>query len=90
MSAAREAGRDPAALRFISRGVVRLRPGGRAGRRPLTGSLEEVRSDLAAIAEQGVTELFVDLNFDSEIGAIDADPAESMRRAHHLLEALAP
>jgi probable F420-dependent oxidoreductase len=88
--AAAEAGRDPATLRFVSRGVVRLRPGTTGKRRPLTGSLEQIRTDVAEVAEQGVTELFVDLNFDGEIGAVDADPAASMARAHELLDALAP
>ena len=88
--AAAEAGRDPATLRFISRGVVRLRPGTTGERRPLTGSLEQIRADVAEVAEQGVTELFVDLNFDGEIGVVDADPAASMARAHELLDALAP
>jgi probable F420-dependent oxidoreductase len=88
--AAREAGRDPRALRFVVRGVVRVRAPGEADRRPLRGSLEEIRSDLAALAEQGVTELFVDLNFDPAIGSVDADPEASMRRAHEVLEGLAP
>jgi hypothetical protein len=34
--------------------------------------------------------LFVDLNFDEQIGNPQADPAESMRRAHAALEAFAP
>jgi probable F420-dependent oxidoreductase len=88
--AAEEAGRDPAALRFVSRGVVRLRPEATGERRPLTGSLAQIKADVAEVAEQGVTELFVDLNFDSEIGVVDADPAASMARAHDLLDALAP
>jgi probable F420-dependent oxidoreductase len=88
--AAANAGRDPAALRFVSRGVVRLRPETTGERRPLTGSLEQIRADIAEVAEQGVTELFVDLNFDREIGVVDADPAASMARAHELLDALAP
>ena len=88
--AATEAGRDPATLRFISRGVVRLRPETAGERRPLTGSLEQIKADVAEVAAQGVTELFVDLNFDSEIGTVDADPAASMGRAHELLDALAP
>ena len=88
--AAAEAGRDPATLRFVSRGVVRLRPEKTGERRPLTGSLEQIKADVAEVAEQGVTELFVDLNFDGEIGAVDADPAASMARAHELLDALAP
>jgi hypothetical protein len=88
--AAAEAGRDPAALRFVSRGVVRLRPATSGERRPLTGSLDQIKADVAEVAAQGVTELFVDLNFDSEIGVVDADPAASMARAHELLDALAP
>ncbi|GII00230.1 TIGR03619 family F420-dependent LLM class oxidoreductase [Planobispora takensis] len=88
--AARAAGRDPEALRFVTRGVTRVRPSGTADRRPLTGSFEEIRGDLAGLAAQGVTDVFHDLNFDPEIGSPDADPAESMRRAEAALEALAP
>ncbi|MGZ4595614.1 MAG: TIGR03619 family F420-dependent LLM class oxidoreductase [Actinomycetes bacterium] len=88
--AAVEAGRDPSTLRFVSRGVVRVRPAGQVGRRPLTGSFPEIRADLETLARQGVTEVFVDLNFDREIGSVDADPDESMRRAHEVLLALAP
>ena len=86
-AAAIEAGRDPGGLRFVCRGVVKVRS---AERSPLTGSLAEIRDDLAGLARRGVTETFVDLNFDPEIGSPDADPAESMRRAHDVLEALAP
>jgi probable F420-dependent oxidoreductase len=88
--AATETGRDPSALRFVSRGVVRVRPGGQEKRRPLSGSLDEIRTDLAELALQGVTEVFIDLNFDPQIGSVDADPDESMRRAHEVLETLAP
>jgi probable F420-dependent oxidoreductase len=84
------AGRDPAALRFVCRGVVRVRADARPTRRMLTGSIEQIREDLAGLAEQGVTEVFVDLNFDEEIGIPEADPAVSMARAHAVLEALAP
>ncbi|MGH3328627.1 MAG: TIGR03619 family F420-dependent LLM class oxidoreductase [Streptomycetales bacterium] len=87
---ARSAGRDPERLRFVCRGVVRVRDGGAADRHPLTGSLREISGDLERIREQGMTELFVDLNFDPEIGAPDADPAVSMRRAEEVLGALAP
>jgi len=83
---ATEAGRDPGALRFVCRGVVKVGP--RTGR--LTGTYDEIRADLAPLAEQGLTELFVDLNFDPRIGSPDADPAESRRRADEALEALAP
>jgi probable F420-dependent oxidoreductase len=88
--AARSAGRDPGTLRFVCRGATRVRPHGAADRRPLTGSLEEIRADFDVLAAQGVTELFIDLNFDPQIAAPDADPAESMRRAEEALEALAP
>lgn len=84
--AARAAGRDPAALRFVCRGVVRDAP--RSG--PLTGSLDEVRADLPDLAAQGVTEVFLDINFDPTVGHPHADPAAAMGRAHAVLEALAP
>lgn len=88
--AAQAAGRDPEALRFVTRGVTRIRPPGAAGRAPLTGSFEEIRQDVAALGARGVTDVFHDLNFDPEIGSPDADPEESMRRAGAALEALAP
>lgn len=85
-AAARDAGRDDAALEFVVRGVVLV--GDRTRR--LTGTLDEIRGDLPALADQGVTEVFVDLNFDPRIGNPDADPAESLARATEVLEALAP
>jgi probable F420-dependent oxidoreductase len=88
--AAREAGRDPDRLRFVCRGPVKVRPGGRPDRPPLSGSFAEIRGDLEMLADQGMTEVFVDLNFDPEIGAPDADPGEALRRAEEALEALAP
>ena len=84
---ASDAGRDPDTLRFICRGVVKVRAGERA---PLVGSLDDIRSDLTELAAKGVTETFVDLNFDPEIGSPAADAGESMRRAEEILEALAP
>ncbi len=86
-AAAVEAGRDPEALRFVCRGVVKVRSGERG---PLTGSLDEIKGDLAELADKGVTETFVDLNFDPEIGSPDADPVRSMDRAREVLTALAP
>lgn len=90
--AAARAGRDPDALRFACRGTVKVRPAGATGadRPPLSGTVEQIRGDLAAIAERGVTEVFVDLNFDPEISSPDADPAESRHRADEALEAFAP
>ncbi|MEV4098161.1 TIGR03619 family F420-dependent LLM class oxidoreductase [Streptosporangium saharense] len=88
--AARAAGRNADALRFVTRGVTQVRPAGAAERAPLTGSFEEIRQDVAALGAKGVTDVFHDLNFDPEIGSPDADPRESMRRAEAALEALAP
>ncbi|MGK5741126.1 TIGR03619 family F420-dependent LLM class oxidoreductase [Micromonospora sp. URMC 103] len=88
--AARKAGRDPDALRFVCRGAVRVRSEGGADREPLTGPLDQIRADLGRLAEAGITELFVDLNFDPEIGSPRADAQASRRRADEVLDALAP
>ena len=85
--AAAQAGRDAAALRFVCRGVVKVRD---AAGGFLEGPLDKIRADLATLDGAGVTETFVDLNFDPEIGSPDADPDESVRRARTVLEALAP
>lgn len=86
-AAAADAGRDPDALRIVCRGVVKVRDGERA---PLVGSLDEVRGDLDRLAAAGVTETFIDLNFDPQVGSPDADPSASVRHAVRVLEALAP
>ncbi|HEX4729414.1 MAG TPA: TIGR03619 family F420-dependent LLM class oxidoreductase [Jatrophihabitans sp.] len=91
--AAEQAGRDPAALRFIVRGVFDLQdaPGPADGdRRPLHGTAEQIRQDLAALAEQGVGEVFLDLNFDPRVGSPDADPAASLEYAEKVLIEFAP
>jgi probable F420-dependent oxidoreductase len=85
-AAARDAGRDPGSLRFVARAVVLDGP----RTRPLTGPLHQVRDDLAGLAEQGLTDVFVDLNFDPAIGNPAADPAAALDRADAVLEALAP
>ncbi|SCL27615.1 probable F420-dependent oxidoreductase, Rv2161c family [Micromonospora rhizosphaerae] len=89
-AAAESAGRDPGSLRFVCRGAVRVRRGGPADREPLTGTLEQIRSDFGRLAEAGITEVFVDLNFDPEIGSPRADAQASLRRADEVLDALAP
>lgn len=86
-AAAEEAGRDPAALRFVCRAVTKVRDGERA---PLVGSLEEIRGDLAMLEKAGMTEAFVDLNFDPQVGSPDANPDAALRHARSVLEALAP
>jgi probable F420-dependent oxidoreductase len=88
--AAERAGRDPARLRFVCRAAVKVRPEGARQRAPLEGTLDQIRQDLADLAEQGITEAFVDLNFDPEIGSLEADPAKSRDRAEEALAGLAP
>jgi probable F420-dependent oxidoreductase len=63
-SAARDAGRDPARFPIVCRGSFRLTaaPLG-AGRRALWGSVDEIREDIQRYAAAGVTELFLDPNF---------------------------
>jgi probable F420-dependent oxidoreductase len=91
--AAAEAGKDPAALRFVCRGAVRAgepvttRDG---TRQRLSGSYEQIRQDAAWLGEQGVTELFYDLNWDPQIGNPAADPAAATARAEEILHELAP
>ena len=93
-AAAADAGRDPAALRFICRGVVRwgtpvtVPEGG--GRVPLSGGFDDIRADTQWLAEQGVTEVFYDLNWDPLVGAPDVAPAGAAARAAEILEGLAP
>jgi len=92
--AAEAAGRDPAAVRIICRGVVRAgAPAAAAdgsGRLLLSGSFDQIRDDTDWLFERGVTEVFYDLNWDPEVGAPDIDPAAATARASELLEALAP
>lgn len=85
--AAEEAGRDPASVRVVCRGVVRV--GGPEGRR-LSGSYDKIREDTAWLAEQGVTDLFYDMNFDPEIGNPDVPPEVGLERAREIMYALRP
>ncbi|GAA5145224.1 TIGR03619 family F420-dependent LLM class oxidoreductase [Nocardioides marinquilinus] len=88
---AREAGRDPDAVRVLLRWVVELTdddPG--PDRSPGTGTAEQVLDDLAALRGRGATEVFVDLNFSRRVGSPDVDPAEALAHAERVLEALAP
>jgi probable F420-dependent oxidoreductase len=92
-ASAEAAGRDPATLRIICRGVVRAgapvaAPDG--GRLLLSGDVDQIREDTAWLSERGVTELFYDLNWDPQVGAPDIDPGAATERAGELLEALAP
>jgi probable F420-dependent oxidoreductase len=92
-AAAAEAGRDPAAIRVICRGVVRAGAPQQApdgGRLRLSGSFADIRADTEWLAGQGVTEIFYDLNWDPLIGAPDADLASAQARATEILAELAP
>jgi hypothetical protein len=77
-------------VRIVCRGSTNIRPAGAADRAPLSGSLAEIRSDFDRMAEQGVTELFIDLNFDAMMAGQDTDQARSLEIAEEALEALAP
>ncbi len=61
--AAERAGRDPARLQVVCRGTFQPfdAPRGEV-RRPLFGSLDEIRADVRRYAELGVTELFLEAN----------------------------
>jgi probable F420-dependent oxidoreductase len=91
--AAEEAGKDPDAVRVVVRGVVRAGEEARddsGGRVRLSGSYEQIREDAAWLGEQGVTELFYDLNWDPRVGSPDVTPESATERAKEILEALAP
>lgn len=91
--AAAAAGRDPGALRVVCRGVVRAGApvAGPDGQRlRLSGSFDQIRADVAWLGEQGVTEVFYDLNWDPQVGAPDADPGAATARAEEILHALTP
>jgi probable F420-dependent oxidoreductase len=85
--AAEDAGKDPGGVRVVVRGVVRA--GEETGQR-LAGSYEKIREDTAWLGEQGVTEVFYDLNWDPLIGSPDVGREPATARAREILEALAP
>src|SRR5262245_6560860 len=62
---AERAGRDPSRLQIVCRGAFRPydAPRGRV-RRPLFGSLQEIIEDVRRYAELGLTELFLEANFE--------------------------
>jgi len=60
------------------------------GRRPMSGSFADICAATEWLAEQGVTGIFYDLNWDPLVGAPDADPAGAAARATEILDGLAP
>jgi probable F420-dependent oxidoreductase len=85
--AAVEAGKSADDVRCVVRGVTVLQDAAIDGeRRVLTGSLEQIREDLATYSAAGVDEVFLDLNFDSErVGNATADPEFAMDLAARLM-----
>ncbi len=91
--AASAAGHDPDAVRIICRGVTQAgaeAKGPDGGRRLLSGSYEQIREDTAWLGEQGVTELFYDLNWDPQVGNPEVAPEAAAERAGEILTELAP
>jgi probable F420-dependent oxidoreductase len=93
-TAAADAGRDPDKLRIVCRGVVRA---GQEAHSPetgerllLSGSYAQIRADTDWLGEQGVTEVFYDLNWDPLIGSPEVDHAAATGRAREIMAALAP
>ncbi|MFI7675803.1 TIGR03619 family F420-dependent LLM class oxidoreductase [Actinophytocola sp. NPDC049390] len=82
----RDAAPEPDRVRVVVRGVVR--PGPRAGR--LTGDYDDIRADAEWLGEQGVTELYYDLNWHDRIGNPDVSPETATSLAMEIIEALAP
>jgi len=91
--AASAAGRDPDAVRIVCRGVVLAgepTEGPDGGRRLLSGGFGQIREDAAWLGEQGVTELFYDLNWDPQVGSPSVEPQAAAARAEEILAELAP
>lgn len=81
--AAATAGRDPATLHVVCRGSFHVHPAPQGKeRRPLWGTLGEIREDIERYAEAGLTELFLEANFQPGGPSLD--------RVLGHMEALAP
>jgi probable F420-dependent oxidoreductase len=90
-SGAREADRDPEAVRIVVRALVDLAdadPG--TSRQPFHGTRGQVLDDLARLGAHGVTEVFLDLNFCPRVGSPDVDADAATAEAERVLEAFAP
>jgi probable F420-dependent oxidoreductase len=83
-------GRNPDELQLVSRGTVRVHdtPQGKE-RRPLFGTVEEIRADIDRYREAGLTELFIELNFDPNFASIESDASSARDRALWLMHELA-
>lgn len=76
------AGRDVDTIHLVSRGTFRLHdsPQGE-DRRALWGTLEEIKEDIERYADAGLTELFLEANFDPDV---------SLEQTLEVMAALAP
>jgi hypothetical protein len=86
--AAEAAGRDPDTLRFVCR--VALGGPVHGPGSPLSGGYHQIRYATAWLADQGVTELFYDPNFDPAITGPDVAPDDAMNTVTEMMAALAP
>lgn len=86
--AAEDAGRDPDTLRF----VCRLAVGGpiHGPESPLGGSYQRLRAATDWLAEQGITELFYDPNFDPAVVGMDVPPEVALATVTEMMAELAP
>jgi len=93
-TAAADTGRDPDQIRIICRGVVRAGTEARSAetgeRLLLSGSYAQIRADTGWLGEQGVTEVFYDLNWDPLVGSPDVEHGAATARAGEIMAALAP
>jgi probable F420-dependent oxidoreductase len=81
--ASESVGKDPASLAIVCRGSFQVHDTAQgSGRRPLWGTIEEIREDIRRYADAGVTELFLEANF--QPGGANVD------RGLAAMEALAP
>lgn len=87
---AREAGRDPHAVRILVRCLVDLVDDPGRNRRSFQGTREQVLDDLGALRGQGVTEAFFDLNLSPRVGSSDVEAGAALAYAERVLDAFAP
>jgi probable F420-dependent oxidoreductase len=65
-------GKDPNALHIVCRGSYHVHDAAQGkDRRPLWGTIDEIREDIGRYADSGLTELFLDANFTPEAGRLD-------------------
>ena len=65
-------GKDPNGLHIVCRGTYRLHDTAQGkDRRPLWGTIDEIREDIARYADAGLTQLFLEGNFGPDGGNLD-------------------